>query len=120
MHGIQRPFFVILFPSNKCKKKDTSIIIAIDISTPAPISFLNQPILQYSNEIRSAVLILHGEKAHSCYMGRDAYARMMKGNPKPENKELMILPGAVHTDLYDNLNVIPFEKIQAFFQTYLK
>ena len=89
-------------------------------NTVGTLSFLNQPILQYSNEIRSAVLILHGEKAHSCYMGRDAYARMMKGNPKPENKELMILPGAVHTDLYDNLNVIPFEKIQAFFQTYLK
>lgn len=66
-------------------------------NTVGTLSFLNQPILQYSNEIRSAVLILHGEKAHSCYMGRDAYARMMKGNPKPENKELMILPGAVHT-----------------------
>lgn len=63
-------------------------------NTVGTLSFLNQPILQYSNEIRSAVLILHGEKAHSCYMGRDAYARMMKGNPKPENKELMILPGA--------------------------
>lgn len=84
------------------------------------MSFLNQPILQYNSEIRSAVLIIHGEKAHSCYMGRDAYAHMMDGNPNPENKELMILPSAVHTDLYDNLEVIPFDKIQSFFQTYLK
>ena len=63
------------------------------------MSFLNQPILQYTNEIRSAVLIIHGEKAHSCYMSRDAYAHMMEGNPNPENKELLIIPGAVHTDL---------------------
>ena len=84
------------------------------------MSFLNQPILQYTNEIRSAVLVIHGEKAHSCYMGRDAYAHMMEGNPNPENKELLIIPGAVHTDLYDNLKVIPFDKIQNFFQTYLK
>ena len=82
---------------------------------------MNQPRWTQSlDSVSYTHLILHGEKAHSCYMGRDAYARMMKGNPKPENKELMILPGAVHTDLYDNLNVIPFEKIQAFFQTYLK
>ena len=84
------------------------------------MSFLNQPILQYTNEIRSAVLVIHGEKAHSCYMGRDAYAHMMEGNPNPENKELLIIPGAVHTDLYDNLEVIPFDKIQHFFQAYLK
>lgn len=84
------------------------------------LSFLNQPILQYANEIRSAVLILHGERAHSCYMGRDAYAQMLAGNPNPDNKELMIIPDAVHTDLYDNLEVIPFDKIQNFFQTYLK
>ena len=83
------------------------------------MSFLNQPILQYVNEIRSAVLILHGEKAHSCYMGRDAFAHMMEGNPVPENKELMIIPGAVHTDLYDRMDVIPFDKITAFFRQYL-
>lgn len=83
------------------------------------MSFLNQPILQYVSEIRSAVLILHGEKAHSCYMGRDAYAHMMEGNPVPENKELMIIPGAVHTDLYDRMDVIPFDKITAFFRQYL-
>ena len=89
-------------------------------NTIGTMSFLNQPILQYTNEIRSAVLVIHGEKAHSCYMGRDAYAHMMKGNPNPENKELLIIPGAVHTDLYDNLEVIPFDKIQHFFQAYLK
>ncbi|HIY32617.1 MAG TPA: alpha/beta hydrolase [Candidatus Evtepia faecavium] len=83
------------------------------------MSFLNQPILQYVNEIRSAVLILHGEKAHSCYMGRDAFAHMMEGNPVPENKELIIIPGAVHTDLYDRMDVIPFDKITAFFRQYL-
>lgn len=83
------------------------------------MSFLNQPILQYVNEIRSAVLILHGEKAHSCYMGRDAFAHMMEGNPVPENKELLLIPGAVHTDLYDRMDVIPFDKITAFFRQYL-
>ena len=83
------------------------------------MSFLNQPILQYVSEIRSAVLMIHGEKAHSCYMGRDAFAHMMEGNPVPENKELMIIPGAVHTDLYDRMDVIPFDKITAFFRQYL-
>ena len=72
-----------------------------------------------ANEIRSAVLIVHGEKAHSCYMSRDAYARMMDGNPCPENKELLIIPGAVHTDLYDRVDVIPFDKLEAFFRKYL-
>lgn len=84
------------------------------------ISFMNMPILRYSNEIRSAVLIIHGEKAHSCYFSRDAYADMMKGNPCPENKELLIIPGAVHTDLYDRTDVIPFDKIESFFRQYLK
>ena len=80
------------------------------------MSFMNQPILRHSNEIRSAVLIIHGEKAHSCYFSRDAYAAMMEGNPNPENKELLIIPGAVHTDLYDKLDVIPFDKMEAFFR----
>ena len=84
------------------------------------ISFLNQPILQYSNEIRSAVLMIHGEKAHSLYFSRDAYAAMMNGNPSPENKELMIIPNAVHTDLYYKFDVIPFDKMEAFFNEYLK
>ena len=84
------------------------------------MSFLNQPILQYSNEIRSAVLLIHGEKAHSCYFSKDAYANMIKDNPYTDNKELMILPNAVHTDLYDQLDIIPFDKIEKFFREYLK
>lgn len=86
------------------------------------MSFLNQPILQYSSEIRSAVLVIHGEKAHSCYFSKDAYANMINGNPNPDNKELMIIPDAVHTDLYDggNKDAIPFDKMTAFFNTYLK
>lgn len=86
------------------------------------ISFLNQPILTYTNEIRSAVLIMHGEKAHSCYFSKDAYAQMMDGNPVPENKELLIIPDAVHTDLYDGGGkiAIPFDKLETFFTTYLK
>lgn len=86
------------------------------------MSFMNQPILQYSSEIRSAVLMIHGEKAHSCYFSKDAYANMINGNPNPDNKELMIIPDAVHTDLYDggNKDAIPFDKMTAFFNTYLK
>lgn len=80
------------------------------------MSFINQPILNYSNEIRSAVLMIHGEKAHSCYFGRDAYAAMIKDSKYADNKELYIIPGAVHTDLYDNLKVIPFDKMQDFFE----
>ncbi len=85
------------------------------------MSFLNQPILQYSHEIRSAVLVMHGEKAHSCYMGKDAYADMVRDNPYKENKELLIIPDASHTDLYDGggKNAIPFHKLAEFFRTYL-
>jgi fermentation-respiration switch protein FrsA (DUF1100 family) len=83
------------------------------------MSMMNQPILQYSNEIRSAVLIMHGEKAHSCYMGKDAYAAMVKDSKYTENKELMIIPDAVHTDLYDNPDVIPFGKMAEFFTKYV-
>ena len=79
-------------------------------------SFMNQPILKYSNEIRSAVLIIHGEKAHSYYFGKDAYEAMIKNSKYAENKELFTIPDAVHTDLYDNLDVIPFDKIQKFFE----
>lgn len=79
------------------------------------LSFLNMPILQYADEIRSAVLLIHGEKAHSCYFSKDAYT-MLKG----DNKELMIIPGAVHTDLYDNTDVIPFDKMTEFFNKYMK
>lgn len=85
------------------------------------LSFLNMPILQYSNEIRSAVLVIHGEKAHSCYFSRDAFADMVKeDNPWADNKELLIIPGAVHTDLYDRKDVIPFDKIEEFFRVYLQ
>ena len=84
------------------------------------LSFLNMPILQYSNEIRSAVLVIHGEKAHSCYFSRDAFADMVKDNPWADNKELLIIPGAVHTDLYDRKDIIPFDKIEEFFRAYLQ
>ena len=79
-------------------------------------SFMNQPILQYSNEIRSAVLIMHGEKAHSYYFGKDAYEAMIKNSKYADNKELLTIPDAVHTDLYDNLEVIPFDKMDDFFK----
>ncbi len=84
------------------------------------MSFLNQPILRYSNEIRSAVLVIHGEKAHSCYFSRDAYEDMVRDNPFAENKELLIIPDAVHTDLYDQTEVIPFDKIEAFIRDAVK
>lgn len=74
------------------------------------LSFLNMPILSYADEIRSAVLIIHGEKAHSCYFSKDAFAKL-----KGDNKELMLIPGAVHTDMYDNTKVIPFDKMVEFF-----
>ena len=85
-------------------------------------SFVNQPILKYSNEIRSAVLLIHGDKAHSCYFSRDAYADMIRDSKYADNKELMIIPGAVHTDLYDGggKNAIPFDKLEVFFSEYLK
>lgn len=84
------------------------------------MSFLNQPILRYSNEIRSAVLVIHGEKAHSCYFSRDAYEDMVRDNPFAENKELLIIPDAVHTDLYDQTEVIPFDKIETFIRDAMK
>lgn len=86
------------------------------------MSFMNQPILKYSDEIRSAVLVMHGEKAHSCYFSRDAYADMVKDNPYADNKELLIIPDAVHTDLYDGggKDAIPFDKLERFFGKYLK
>ncbi|MBQ2039704.1 MAG: alpha/beta hydrolase [Thermoguttaceae bacterium] len=85
-------------------------------------SFFNQPILRYSNEIRSAVLIVHGDKAHSCYFGKDAYANMIKGNKYADNKELYLIPGASHTDLYDGggKGAIPFDKLESFFKQNLK
>ncbi len=83
------------------------------------MSFLNQPICSYVNEIRSAVLLIHGEKAHSRYFSEDAYKKMTAGGNYAENKELFIVDDAVHTDLYDNLDKIPFNKIDSFFKTYM-
>ena len=79
------------------------------------LAFVNAPILAYADEIRSAVLLIHGEKAHSRYFSEDAF-RKLKG----DNKELMIIPGAVHTDLYDRTDIIPFDKLEKFFDEYLK
>ena len=79
------------------------------------LSFINMPILNFSNEIRSAVLMIHGEQAHSCYFSRDAF-RKLNG----DNKELLILPNTVHTDLYDKKDKIPFDKLESFFKEYLK
>lgn len=82
------------------------------------LSFLNMPIMHYASEIRSAVLLIHGEKAHSCYFSRDVFESMTKNSRYAGNKELMIIPGAVHTDLYDKTDIIPFEKIESFFRKY--
>ncbi len=75
------------------------------------LSFLNMPILSYASEIESAVLLIHGTKAHSCYFSKDAYKKL-----KGDNKELLLIEGAVHTDLYDKVDVIPFAKITDFFR----
>ena len=79
------------------------------------LSFLNMPILSYAGEIRNAVLLVHGEKAHSRYFSEDTYKKL-----KGDNKELLIVPGASHTDLYDNFEKIPFDKIEQFYREYLK
>lgn len=84
------------------------------INKTATMAFINMPILSYIEEIRSAVLLVHGEQAHSRYFSEDAFKRL-----KGENKEILIIPGANHTDLYDNENVIPFNKINNFFVKYL-
>lgn len=78
------------------------------------LSFMNMPILQYSHEIRSAVLLVHGENAHSRYFSETAYQKLTG-----DNKELMLIPGASHVDLYDNMDMIPFEKLRSFFAEYL-
>lgn len=84
-------------------------------NTTSSLSFLNMPILSYADEIRNAVLLVHGEKAHSRYFSEDTY-KMLTG----DNKELLIVPGASHTDLYDNYEKIPFDKIEAFYKEYLR
>ena len=77
------------------------------------MSYMNLPILQYADEIRSAVLLIHGDKAHSCYFSKDLYKKL-----RGDNKELLLIPGAVHTDLYDRTDIIPFDKIESFFKEY--
>ena len=84
-------------------------------TTTSTLSLINMPILQRSGEIQSAVLIVHGEKAHSRYFGEDAFKKL-----KGKNKELLIIPGANHTDLYYKMDVIPFDKIESFFKSNLK
>lgn len=86
------------------------------------MSFINQPICCYTNEIRSAVLMIHGEKAHSLYFSQDEYKKMTDGSKYAGNKELMIIPGANHTDLYDggDNHYIPWERIDQFFKENLK
>ena len=84
-------------------------------NTTASLALINMPILAYSNEIHNAVLMIHGEKAHSRYFSEDAFKKL-----KGDNKELLIVEGANHVDLYDNLDKIPFDKIEKFFDTYLK
>ena len=83
-------------------------------NTTSALSFMNMPILAYADEIRNAVLVMHGEKAHSRYFSEDAFKKL-----QGDNKELLIIPGAVHTDLYDRTDVIPFDKLTEFFKTYL-
>ena len=86
------------------------------------LSFINTPELTFTKEIRSAVLMIHGEKAHSCYFSKDAYIDMVQGEGSKykDNKEIMIISGANHTDLYDRTDIIPFDKIEEFFKKYLK
>lgn len=92
-----------------------SINSGLGWNVTSTLAFLNAPILAYSDEIRSAVLVVHGEKAHSRYMGEDAFKKL-----KGDNKQLLIIPGAVHTDLYDKMDIIPFDKIEQFYKEYLK
>ncbi len=83
-------------------------------------SMMNVRLFHYANEIRTAVMLVHGDKAHSLYMGKDAYSNMIKDSKYTVNKELVIIPGATHTDLYDQKNVIPFDKIEKFLKDNLK
>lgn len=84
-------------------------------NSTSALSFMNAPLLAYSGEIRSAVMVVHGEKAHSRYMGEDAFAQL-----RGDNKRLLIVPGASHTDLYDRTDIIPFDAMTEFFTQYLK
>ena len=83
-------------------------------------SMMNVRLFHYSNEIRNAVMIVHGDKAHSFYMGKDAYDNMIKDSKYTSNKEFLVVPGATHTDLYDQKDIIPFDKIEKFLKDNLK
>ena len=84
-------------------------------NTTSSLSLMNMPLLAYASEIRSPVLLIHGEKAHSRYFSETAYEKLTSG-AYADNKELMIIPDAVHTDLYDRTDIIPFDKIETFFK----
>ena len=83
-------------------------------------SMMNVRLFNYANEIRSAVMIIHGDKAHSFYMGKDAYNNMIKNSKYTDNKEFVVIPGATHTDLYDQKDKIPFDKIEKFIRNNIK
>lgn len=83
-------------------------------NTTSALSFINTPMMAYCDEIERAVLLIHGEKAHSLYFSQDTFKRM-----NGDNKELLIVPSATHTDLYDRTDIIPFDKIDDFFKKYL-
>lgn len=86
------------------------------------MSYMNFKLLSFTKEIRNAVMMIHGEKAHSRYFSEDAYRDMTSYTKYRDNKELLIIPGANHTDLYDggDKNAIPFDKLQSFFEANLK
>ena len=86
----------------------------------SPIPWINAPLMSRASEIENAVMIVHGEKAHSFYFGSDAYKKLTVVPGKPNNKLFVVVPGASHTDLYDQMDKIPFDSITAFFTEYLK
>ena len=86
----------------------------------AVIPWINSPLMSRAGEIENAVMIVHGEKAHSFYFGSDAYKKLTVTPGKENNKLFMVIPGASHTDLYDQKDKIPFNAIESFFHEYLK
>ena len=80
------------------------------MTATSALAYVNMPINTYIDEIRMPVLLVHGSEAHSRYFSEDAFKKL-----KGDNKELYIVPGADHTDLYDNLEMIPFDKIESFY-----
>lgn len=100
--------------------KTTAMRMLCGLSVPtSPIPWINFPLMSRAGEIENAVMILHGEKAHSFYFGSDAYKKLTVTPGKENNKLFMVLPGASHTDLYDRKDIIPFAAIENFFREYL-